>query len=133
MTTSPAATYAVTADNVLALAPDAASVSAARKLTAAWLGTGVHGSALWGQCKGSGAKPYQTIVDLSGPAYRCSCPSRKFPCKHALSLLLLWSQGTVAASDAPADFAAEWLADRAARAAKPAEPATRGTKQSTVD
>ena len=133
VTTSPAATYAVTADNVLALAPDAASVSAARKLTAAWLGTGVHGSSLWGQCKGSGATPYQTIVDLSGPAYRCSCPSRKFPCKHALSLLLLWSQGTVAASDAPADFAAEWLAGRAARAAKPAEPATRGTKQSTLD
>ena len=29
------------------------------------------------------------MVDLSGPAYRCSCPSRKFPCKHVLALLLL--------------------------------------------
>jgi uncharacterized Zn finger protein len=25
-------------------------------------------------------------VDLSGPAFRCTCPSRKFPCKHGLAL-----------------------------------------------
>ncbi|WP_227980314.1 SWIM zinc finger family protein [Nocardia spumae] len=133
MTTSPAATHAVTADNVLALAPDAASVNAARKLAGAWRGTGARGSALWGSCKGSGAVPYQTIVDLSGPAYRCTCPSRKFPCKHALSLLLLWSQGAIEQCEAPADFAAEWLASRAARNAAPAESGSRGTRQSTLD
>ncbi|WP_211273319.1 SWIM zinc finger family protein, partial [Streptomyces hirsutus] len=86
-----------TADQVLALAPDTASRRAGSRLGAAgpWSGAGSSGEgALWGLCKGSGSKPYRTVVDLadvSGPAYECSCPSRKFPCKHALGLLLLWA------------------------------------------
>ncbi len=59
-------------------------------------------------------------MDLSGPAYTCSCPSRKFPCKHALGLLLLWSaEGVGELVEAP-DWAASWLAERAARAARTA-------------
>ena len=82
-----------TAETVEALAPDAASVTAARKLArlGPWSGTGFDEHAVWGLCKGSGSRPYQAQVDLSGPAYKCSCPSRKFPCKHALALLLLWA------------------------------------------
>ena len=87
------------AETVEGLAPDAASVTAARKLArpAPWSATGYDERAVWGLCKGSGARPYQTQVDLSGPAYKCSCPSRKFPCKHALALLLLRAGGDVAA------------------------------------
>lgn len=74
---------------------------------------------MWGLCKGSGSKPYRTVVDLTGPAYKCSCPSRKFPCKHALGLLLLWSaEGVGEPGEAP-EWAAQWLADRAAKAARP--------------
>jgi len=73
---------------------------------------------LWGLCAGSGKNSYQVVVDLGGPAYKCSCPSRKFPCKHALGLLLNWAHGTVPEESAPADFAAAWLADRRARAEK---------------
>ena len=76
------------------------------------------GDLLWGLCAGSGKNPYQVVVDLGGPAYKCSCPSRKFPCKHALGLLLNWAHGTVPEESAPADFAAAWLADRRARAEK---------------
>ncbi|MFD4456548.1 DUF5691 domain-containing protein [Nocardia sp. NPDC058480] len=108
-----------TEDQVRALAPDASSLAAARKLAGRWRETGTAGNAVWGLCQGSGAKPYQAIVDLDGPAYKCSCPSRKFPCKHTLSLLLAWSSGHAPARDAPADFAAEWLAGRAAKAAAP--------------
>ncbi|WP_067534750.1 SWIM zinc finger family protein [Nocardia crassostreae] len=115
-------TTAWTADQIAAIAPDGASLTAARKLGGKWTTSGRHETTLWGLCKGSGSKPYQTIVDISGPAYKCSCPSRKFPCKHALSLLLCWSEGAVPAADAPADFAAEWLAGRAAREAKKAAP-----------
>ncbi len=79
---------------------------------------GVAGDVLWGLCAGSGKNPYQTIVDLSGPAYKCSCPSRKFPCKHALGLLLNWANGSVPEESAPADFARAWLDDRRARAEK---------------
>ncbi|MFG2310409.1 SWIM zinc finger family protein [Streptomyces sp. NPDC048566] len=111
-----------TADQVLALAPDAASRKAGSKLGAAgpWSQPGSSDEgAVWGLCKGSGSTPYRTVVDVAGaagPAYKCSCPSRKFPCKHALGLLLLWSgeDGAVAPGRAP-DWAEEWLAGRRAR------------------
>ncbi|WP_280406650.1 DUF5691 domain-containing protein [Nocardia carnea] len=106
-------------NQVTALAPDASSLTAARKLAGKWTGTGWCDTALWGLCAGSGKTPYQTIVDLSGPAFRCSCPSRKFPCKHALSLLLLWSGGAVGESGETADFAAEWIGRRVVKAAAP--------------
>ncbi|WP_330185296.1 DUF5691 domain-containing protein [Nocardia sp. NBC_01503] len=129
-------TTAWTADQIAALAPDAASLTAARKLRGKWSGSGQHNTAIWGLCQGSGSRPYQTIVDTAGPAYKCSCPSRKFPCKHALSLLLVWSEGDIPATGAIADFAAEWLTGRAAREAKKADPesnSARKTKSATVD
>ncbi|MCD0157069.1 SWIM zinc finger family protein, partial [Deinococcus sp. 6GRE01] len=86
----------LTPDAVLALAPDAASAQAARKLAAPgkWQNLNTPAGSLWGECQGSGRTPYLTGVDLSGPAqtspaFKCTCPSRKFPCKHALALLLL--------------------------------------------
>src|SRR5579863_8886303 len=100
------------AERVLDLAPDESSRRSAVALgrPARWTGAGVAGDVLWGLCAGSGKNPYQTIVDLSGPAYKCSCPSRKFPCKHALGLLLNWANGSVPGESAPADYAAAWLA-----------------------
>ncbi|MFF7169907.1 SWIM zinc finger family protein [Streptomyces pseudovenezuelae] len=111
-----------TADQVLALAPDAASRKAGSKLGAAgpWseAGSSYEGT-VWGLCKGSGSKPYQTVIDIAdaaGPAYKCSCPSRKFPCKHALGLLLLWAsgQGAVPPGGAP-DWAEQWIEGRRQR------------------
>ncbi|MET9957521.1 SWIM zinc finger family protein [Streptomyces sp. NPDC006326] len=117
-----------TAEQVLALAPDEASRKAGGKLGGAgpWSQTGGSASgAVWGVCKGSGKAPYRTVVDLAGPAYKCSCPSRKFPCKHALGLLLLWAaEGLGEPGEAP-DWAGEWLAERAAKAARPAAAAAR--------
>src|SRR6266511_853677 len=114
-------------DQVLALAPDAASRKTSERVAAPglWSETGCHegedGAAVWGSCKGSGAKPYRACVDLSGPAYRCTCPSRKFPCKHALALLLLWSEGGVWDAPAPAGWVAEWIEQRRERGAKQRE------------
>ncbi|MEV8597434.1 SWIM zinc finger family protein [Streptomyces sp. NPDC052012] len=125
-----------TADQVLALAPDTASRTAGSKLGAAgpWSEAGSSGEGtVWGLCKGSGSKPYQTVVDVadgSGPACKCSCPSRKFPCKHALGLLLLWAggDGAVPRGEAP-EWAKEWIAGRrmraeGARSAGPSGPTT---------
>ncbi len=108
------------ADSVLDLAPDESSRRSGAGLgrPAPWQGAGVAGDVLWGLCAGSGKNPYQVVVDLSGPAYKCSCPSRKFPCKHALGLLLNWANGALPEESAPADFAAAWLDDRRARAEK---------------
>ncbi|WUH91390.1 SWIM zinc finger family protein [Streptomyces sp. NBC_00433] len=110
-----------TADQVLALAPDAASRSAGARLAAPapWSGTGAAGAAVWGLCAGSGSRPYQTAVDLSGPAFACSCPSRKFPCKHALGLLLLWAAGgggPVASGAAAPEWAEQWMDARRKKA-----------------
>jgi hypothetical protein len=103
-------------DHVLALAPSASAAAAGRALAVptSWRGTGADEEGVWGLCLGSGAEPYQTVVELGGPSFRCSCPSRRVPCKHALGLLLLWAGGHVAAAPRPA-FAAEWLARLAAR------------------
>jgi hypothetical protein len=105
---------------VVKVAPDDASLAAARKLSRAesWSETGSTDILVWGKCQGSGKAPYQVSVDLTEPAFRCSCPSRKFPCKHALALLLLWvaGSGSVAEVDQPAGFAQEWADDRADRA-----------------
>nr|MDT0657155.1 DUF5691 domain-containing protein [Micromonospora sp. DSM 115978] len=108
---------------ILALAPDAGSARSARSVSAAakWEATGLDGEILWGACRGSGSKPYQVCVDLTEPAYRCSCPSRKFPCKHALGLLLLWSDGHDGAAPTP-PWVAEWRDRRTARAATRAAP-----------
>jgi SWIM zinc finger len=123
-------------DAVLALAPDASSAKAARGLLAPaqWPTLGASDAALWGECQGSGAKPYQTQVDLAGPAFRCTCPSRKFPCKHGLALMLLHAeQGGRFAAGPPPAWVSEWLASRtekekkreekAAEQAAPASPA----------
>lgn len=113
-------------EQVLALAPDAASGRAARGLATPrpWSQTGGDEHGVWGLCAGTGATPYQTAVDLTGPAYRCSCPSRKVPCKHALGLLLLWAKQQV--PDAmPPEWVDEWLAERAARGGRRAEPAAK--------
>lgn len=50
---------------------------------------------IFGECKGSGKSGYQTSADFSGdaPVFRCSCPSRQFPCKHSLALMYEWVNG----------------------------------------
>lgn len=105
---------------MLALSPDAASSKAAKGLQSIskWPTTGSNEAAVWGECQGSGAKPYQTQVDLSGPVFKCSCPSRKFPCKHGLALMLLRAAGQVGEGDAPPAWVAAWLDSRQEKAEK---------------
>ena len=109
-------------ERVVALASDPAHVAAGQRLAtaASWsdAGSSADPQALWGRCQGSGQSPYRVVVDLSGPAYNCTCPSRQFPCKHAIGLMLLWSTGQVPDVTAPADFAQAWLKSRAEKALK---------------
>src|SRR5215467_1060965 len=54
------------------------------------------GTLLFGDCKGSGAENYRPSADFADPAkpvFRCTCPSRQFPCKHSLALLYAHAQG----------------------------------------
>lgn len=123
-----------TLQQVAKVAPDDSSLAAARKLArpGPWSDTGSTESLLWGKCQGSGKTPYQVSIDLTAPAFRCSCPSRKFPCKHGLALLLLWVEGSGSVQDVDeaAAFAREWAADRSARsAARAATSAAKALKQ----
>lgn len=126
----------LTQEQILALAPDTASVKAATGLAAdtKWVTLGSDGDAVWGECQGSGAKPYQAQVDLAALASRCSCPSRKFPCKHGLALLLLYAQKNPRFADAgrPA-WVDEWLASRRDRAERKEKTAEAAAHQTSVD
>jgi hypothetical protein len=119
-------------EQVLALAPDPSSQRAARSLATPrpWSATGhdPDEGTLWGCCQGSGKTPYQTCVDSTEPAYRCTCPSRKFPCKHALALLLLWSTAAVPDGEPP-EWVHEWQAGRAQRQSRAAARATAAPAQ----
>jgi uncharacterized Zn finger protein len=65
-------------------------------------------SLIWGECQGSGAKPYLLSIDLAGdnPTIRCSCPVQPPPCKHALGLLVAFMEKPAgfAVNEAPADL-----------------------------
>lgn len=115
-------------DEVLRLAPDASSAKSGQELAQPrkWLSLGADEVALWGECQGSGAKPYQVQVDWTDLTSKCSCPSRKFPCKHALGLMLIAATDSqsVAVAAQPA-WVNEWLTGRKARATKVAEKAAR--------
>jgi len=90
---------------------------------------------IFGECRGSGKSNYVVSVDFLAPAspvYRCNCPSRQFPCKHALGLMYAYARGdkfTVA--PVPADVVAK--RDKAkgreeAKREKPAGPKKVDTK-----
>src|SRR5688572_23537973 len=101
-----------TIQRVEQLAPDAAAIKAAQGLAkpSKWTHLGRARQMIWGECQGSGANPYQVRVDLVDAAYKCSCPSRKLPCKHTLGLLLMLASGsTIPAARAPG-FVEEWTA-----------------------
>lgn len=109
----------LTPDQVTALAPDAASAAAGRKLSSPrdWKLLGRSATAIWGECQGSAL--YQVRVDLSSLSVKCSCPSRKFPCKHGLGLLLIFAGNpTALAESAEPEWVSEWLARRAESEAK---------------
>jgi len=117
-------------EQIIALAPDAASAKAGRSLATAskWQNVGQDERALWGECQGSGSKPYQTIIDLGEPAFKCSCPSRKFPCKHALGLFLLVANQPATNHNVP-DWANEWLAKRDQQAQRKGEAAKKADEE----
>ena len=109
------------ADQILALAPDAGSAKAGQSLAnrRKWLALGRSDRAAWGECQGSAREPYRTQIDLAEPAFRCSCPSRKFPCKHGLGLFLLLASDPAAFDrGAPPAWVAEWLSRRDQSAAQ---------------
>ncbi|MES2260755.1 MAG: SWIM zinc finger family protein [Pseudomonadota bacterium] len=126
----------LTADQILALAPDASSAKAGSQLAlpAKWGKLGRSEAALWGECQGSGKDPYRTQIDCSEPAFKCSCPSRKFPCKHGLGLyLLLAAQPALFAEGVVPPWVNDWLQGRQQRSEKKLEAAAEKTRDQTPE
>ena len=120
---------------VLALAPDEAGRKAGRALAVPglWDAAGHDAGAAWGRVRGSGREPYRVALDVAdAPAWTCSCPSRKQPCKHALGLLLLYTRGHLAVGARPVEVG-EWLEGRAERASRAAAKLERGRRGEVAD
>jgi hypothetical protein len=123
-----------TSEHVSTLSPDAASLKNGRALAVAskWQALGKADEILWGEIKGSGSKPYQTCIDQTTPSFKCSCPSRKFPCKHGLGLALIFvtEPNALNQSEFP-DWVLEWVNKReqkqAAKTAKAEVPVDEAT------
>ena len=104
-------------ERIESVAPDLASLKAAKKLLNRNKWPALHqdadGKLIWGECQGSGSQPYRMAVDGHDLGAKCSCPSRKFPCKH--SLALMWWRAEEPASFVSAvvpDWVNEWLSRR---------------------
>ncbi|HET9504958.1 MAG TPA: DUF5691 domain-containing protein, partial [Hymenobacter sp.] len=119
-----------TEDQATALVTDAGTLKRGRELAgpAKWGNLGRTDTAAWGECAGSGSKPYLVGIDLSEPAFKCSCPSRVFPCKHGAGLLLLLArQPALLPAGTPPTWLAEWLDKRQAKGDEQAEKAAAKT------
>ena len=110
------------------LAPDDGTLKRAEALASPrkWIFVERNVRALWGESKGSSSEPYRTVVDMNGPAYKCSCPVNRFPCKHALALLLMAASGdsSIFGNNVPPQYVTDWIDARDRRAAAKAEPRT---------
>lgn len=84
----------ITEQQILALAPNPTAAANGRKIAQKGGFVRLERSAddtfYLGECSGSGKSNYITsadFIDKKAPVFRCSCPSRQFPCKHSLALL----------------------------------------------
>ncbi len=106
---------AISLEKLEALAPDQASLAAARSLLrpALWPTLAEAEELCWGECQGSGATPYRVVVNEVDHGYKCTCPSRKFPCKHALALMWIRAEGKLSFVSSPVpEWVKDWLSRR---------------------
>ena len=84
----------ITEQFIQSIAPNAAAVTNGKKISNKGdfkkLLRSEDDTLFIGECQGSGKNPYITsadYIDPDHPVFRCSCPSRQFPCKHSIGLL----------------------------------------------
>ncbi|MCL2653681.1 MAG: SWIM zinc finger family protein [Propionibacteriaceae bacterium] len=129
---------------VESLAPDQASLKAASGLAkqSKWLTLNHEADLWWGECQGSGANPYRTVVDSGQVGYKCTCPSRKFPCKHSLALMWLVAQSPqLFTPGTTPEWVSDWLGRRRTTATpdasddkpKPSKSITQAVTDSEMD
>ncbi len=102
----------ITEQQILALAPNPTAAANGKKISQKGGFVRLERSAddtfYMGECTGSGKSNYITSADYivpEAPVYRCSCPSRQFPCKHSLALMYeMLAQKSFAICEIPEDI-----------------------------
>ena len=110
-----------TDQQIESISPNAAAFSAGKKLSPVgkWETKGKSARVIWGTIKGSGKNPYYAQIDIQSLAYKCTCPSRQFPCKHAIGLMLLHGEdGSAIAEEEEPDWVLDWINKRQVRLEK---------------
>jgi len=118
----------ITEQQIAAWAPNPAAVSNGRKISQnggfVRLERSPDDTFYLGECTGSGKSNYITsadFIDKAAPVFRCTCPSRQFPCKHSLALLFeIMANKPFAEQQVPEDILQK-RAKKEARAAKASE------------
>ena len=127
---------------ILALAPNAWAASKGKKISQKGgfvkLERSEDDTLYIGECTGSGKSNYITSVDYideNNPVFRCSCPSRQFPCKHSLALMYeILAKETFGVCEIPEDIQQKRekkkaKENKAAEAAKPESEMTEEEKK----
>ena len=112
-----------TEPQIESLSPNPAAFTAGKKLSSKsnWLKLAKNDRAVWGEIKGSGSSPYKTQIDINSIVYKCSCPSRQFPCKHTIALMLLCASSEKefnSSVDEP-EWVTNWIEKRQNKAIEP--------------
>lgn len=73
--------------------PDALTNEKAKSLksTKFWRDLGSSSALIWGACKSNGLTFYNVAFEKKTQTFKCNCASRKYPCKHAVALFMLFS------------------------------------------
>ncbi len=125
----------LTTEQITEIAPDQASLNAANKLMRPnkWPSLTQQGDLVWGECQGSGSNPYRTVFDQANIGYKCTCPSRKFPCKHVLALMWMYAEdpGPFSDGDVP-QWVTDWLGRRRTKSGSGAPQQQGGTTGKTA-
>lgn len=124
----------LTPEQALQFAPDASAAQNAQKLAkpGQWQILRCQPPVIWGEIQGSAL--YKAAFDLDTLEFKCSCPSRKQPCKHGLALVLSWAQSAERFEEAePGGWVSEWLAKRQAAAEKKSAKLSEADNAMSVD
>ena len=111
----------LTPQKITSYAPDTGTAQRAIGIAHAqiWHSLEGNGRAIWGTYGYVGA-PFMVSVDFEGPAFSCTCPVKRKPCKHGIALLLVFAKNNDAfqvVTDPP-EWVATWLQKRDERGRK---------------
>lgn len=101
-------------EQILGLAPDRFIAKSSRALAfpKKWDALGRAEQIIWGEFPQINRPPLRAAADTNGPAFFCTCRSRKSPCRHSLALLQLattYPDQSVFAVDQPPSWVTRWI------------------------